>query len=156
VKLAVVLGNPGTPADEADVNIDASITDVRCSGFTPACLGGAGSDYEGNVLADVALRLTDKLNGPSSTMSATVQDTSLRVPLTCTATGSASGSTCSVATSADAVIPGMATEGDRSVWQLGQVSIRDAGPNGTGYAGCPPTCGDGDEAPFLRQGVFVP
>jgi hypothetical protein len=89
-------------------------------------------------------------------MSATVQDTSLRVPLTCVATESASGSTCSVPTSADAVIPGMVPEGARSVWQLGQVSIHDAGPNGTGYADCPPTCGDGDEATFLRQGVFVP
>jgi aldehyde:ferredoxin oxidoreductase len=37
-----------------------------------------------------------------------------------------------------------------------QVEIRDAGPNGTGYANCPPTCGDGDETTYLRQGVFVP
>jgi hypothetical protein len=155
VKLAVVVGNPGTPADEADVNIDASITDVRCSGFTPACLGGAGSDYEGSLLLDVDLRMTDKFNGPSQNMSATVQDTSLRVPLTCVA-ADPGGSTCSVDTSADAVIPGMVHEGVRSVWQPGQVSIRDAGPNGTGYANCPPTCGDGDEATFLRQGVFVP
>ena len=37
------------------------------------------------------------------------------------------------------------------------IEVRDAGPNGTGYgAGCPPTCGDGDEAPFLRQGFFLP
>ena len=35
--------------------------------------------------------------------------------------------------------------------------MKDAGPNGTGYgAGCPQTCGDGDEAVFLRQGVFTP
>lgn len=156
VKLAVVVGTPGTQADEADVNIDASVTDVRCAAFTPTCLGGAGSDYEGSLLLDVDLRMTDKLNGPSQNMSATVQDTSLRVPLTCVATGSASGATCSVATSADAVIPGMVPEGARSVWQPGQVAIQDAGPNGTGYASCPPTCGDGDEATFLRQGVFVP
>jgi len=35
--------------------------------------------------------------------------------------------------------------------------VLDPGPNGTGFgAGCPATCGDGDETPFLRAGVFVP
>ena len=53
-------------------------------------------------------------------------------------------------------MPGTVVEGRRSVWQLGQVEVKDAGPNGTGYASCPPTCGDGDESVFLRQGVFVP
>ena len=68
----------------------------------------------------MALRITDKLNGFTQNISATVQDTSLRVPFSCVATGSAVGSTCSVATSADAVIPGIVPEGKRSVWQLGQ------------------------------------
>ena len=36
-------------------------------------------------------------------------------------------------------------------------ALHVAGPNGTGYgAGCPRTCGDGDEQTFMRQGVFVP
>ena len=57
----------------------------------------------------------------------------------------------------DALIPGVVREGKRAVWELGQVTVRDAGANGTGYgAGCPPTCGDGDETTYLRQGVFVP
>ncbi len=155
VTLATVVGNPATPADEADVNVDVSITDVRCSGYSFDCRG-PGLDYEGSMLLDVGLRITDKLNGPAQNLSATVQDTVLRAPFTCVATASSSGSTCSLHTSADAVIPGMVPEGKRSVWGLGQVTILDSGLNGTGYANCPPTCGDGDETTFLRQGLFVP
>jgi hypothetical protein len=66
------------------------------------------------------------------------------------------GSTCAANTTVDAIVPGTIVEGRRSVWQLGQVEVKDAGPNGTGYASCPPTCGDGDETVFLRQGIFVP
>ena len=48
-------------------------------------------------------------------------------------------------------------EGDRSIWQMGPVELHDAGPNGSGYgAGCPSSCGDGDEQLFMRQGVFIP
>ena len=46
---------------------------------------------------------------------------------------------------ADAVIPGAVDETKRTMWEIGQVIVKDAGPNGTGFAGCPPTCGDGDE-----------
>ena len=69
---------------------------------------------------------------------------------------SATGSGCALATTADALVPGLVPEGKRTIWQLGQVEVYDAGPNGTGYASCPPTCGNGDEAQFMRQGVFVP
>ena len=48
------------------------------------------------------------------------------------------------------------TETKRSMWEIGQAVIKDAGPNGTGLAACPPTCGDGDETNFLREGIFVP
>jgi hypothetical protein len=35
------------------------------------------------------------------------------------------------------------------------VTLDDPGPNGSGYGpSCPPTCGDGDESPYLEQGVF--
>jgi hypothetical protein len=75
----------------------------------------------------------------------------------CVATASTTiGGTCSLNTTADAIVPGTVIEGMRSIWQLGQIEVKDAGPNGTGYASCPPLCGDGDEATFLREGVFVP
>jgi hypothetical protein len=35
--------------------------------------------------------------------------------------------------------------------------VLDPGANGTGFdSGCPPTCGDGDETVFMRQGIFIP
>ena len=56
----------------------------------------------------------------------------------------------------NALQPGAVLEQKRSVWALGQTTLRDAGANGTGYANCPPTCGDGDEKTFMRQGIFIP
>ena len=54
-------------------------------------------------------------------------------------------------------VPNSVIESKRTIWEIGQPRVMDAGPNGTGYgAGCPTACGDGDEATFLRQGVFVP
>jgi len=58
------------------------------------------------------------------------------------------GSTCSIATTLDAVMPGAAPEGARSVWQVGQVQVSDGGADGLAAT-----------APndvFLRQGVFIP
>jgi hypothetical protein len=80
------------------------------------------------------------------------------MPVSCVGTAASTiGSHCALNTTVDALIPGAIREGKRAVWQLGQVSVRDAGPNGTGYgSGCPATCGDGDERTFLRQGIFVP
>jgi hypothetical protein len=68
------------------------------------------------------------------------------------------GSTCTLETTLDTVIPGAVREEQRAVWGLVQVHVRDAGPNGTGLESpaCPPSCGDRDETLFLRQGVFVP
>ena len=88
----------------------------------------------------------------------TAQPFSLGIPIQCTGTGSTSiGSTCTISTRVDALMPGAVVESVRSNWELGQFVVKDAGPNGTGYgAGCPPTCGDGDEGTFLRQGVFIP
>jgi hypothetical protein len=66
------------------------------------------------------------------------------------------GSSCDLNSTADALIPGSVLESNRAIWEIGQVTIKDAGPNNTGYASCPPTCGDGDESTFLRQGIFIP
>jgi hypothetical protein len=45
-------------------------------------------------------------------------------------------------------VPGTVLEGKRSIWQFGQLVVKDAGPNGIP--------GDGDDTTFLRQGIFVP
>jgi hypothetical protein len=106
----------------------------------------------------VSMRITDRANGPGADENGTMVDTLLEMPVTCVGTGASTvGSTCALNTTLDALIPGLVREKDRAIWQLGQVTVRDAGPNGTGYgAGCPTSCGDGDEATFLRQGLFVP
>jgi hypothetical protein len=161
VRFFVRVGDPFTPEDESDVGIQLSATDVRCAAAVAACSGGFGSDYTGRVLAATTLRITDRdndMNSGGGSDPATVTDLPLQVPADCAPTaGTQSGATCTVTTTVDSVIPGAVKERDRSIWQMGRIELRDAGPNGTGYgSGCPTTCGDGDEAVFMRQGVFIP
>ena len=87
----------------------------------------------------------------------TVQTFPLAWSVQCTSTVETTrGSNCSTTTSLNAILPGAVVESKRTIWELGQVTVRDAGPNGTGYAACPSTCGDGDEGTFMRQGIFIP
>jgi hypothetical protein len=148
LKLTVLPGNPSTQTDEADVNIAANVTDVRRR--------SDGLDYSGKVLVTSTLRLTDRQNGPAE--GATVQDTPFNIPLNCAVTsGTMVGGLCNVSTTADTLIPNTMREGQNMIMDLLSVRAKDAGPNDTGYgAGCPPTCGDGDEKEFLTQGVFAP
>jgi hypothetical protein len=149
VRYAAVLGDTTTTADEADVKINANITDVRNH--------PSGSDYTGRVLLTAPLTITDNDNAPETPEPATAQERPFQVALQCTATANtAIGGTCSLTTTYDAVIPGAVSERMRTIWALDQIQIKDAGPNGTGYAACPPTCGDGDETVFMKQGIFVP
>ena len=46
------------------------------------------------------------------------------------------------------MLPGSVNEGQRAVWQLDQIEVTDGGPDGS--AATTPN------APFMRQGVFVP
>jgi hypothetical protein len=156
-RLDAKLGNPASPANEADVLVAINVTDVRCRTTNAACPGGQYSDYLGKLLATSKLRITDKFNGPSQTEDGTVTDTDLEIPITCAATPASIGAECGVTTTVNTLIPGAVLEEKRAIWQLAQISIKDAGPNGTGYgSGCPSACGDGDETTFLRQGLFVP
>ena len=97
VRLATITGNPGTPADEADVKITVSTTDVRDQTTLV--------DYTGELQARAVLRITDRLNGATGNDTATVSDTTYAFTVPCTATGGAAniGSTCSLTTTADAL-----------------------------------------------------
>jgi hypothetical protein len=149
VRFITVTGNTSTEADEADVKLIVSLTDIRNK--------PSGTDYVGRVLPTVPLQITDNLNSPENPEPGTTEWLDFRFPVDCTSTADASiGATCAVDTTADAILPGTVIETKRTIWQLGQVTVKDAGPNGTGYQSCPPTCGDGDESTFLREGVFVP
>ena len=140
VRLATVPGVASTPEDEADVKVEVSISDVR----ETAGLG----DYTGEVNQVTTLRITDRANG-SGNESGTVQDAPLAVTVPCTATAETTrGSTCSISTSMDALVPGAVPEGKRSIWALGQVQVFDGGPDGVAAT-------EGNSL-FAVQGVFVP
>ena len=149
MRYGVELGDPSTSADEADVKITVSITDVRNH--------PSGSDYTGRVLLTAPLTITDNNNAAETPEPATAEARPFEVPVQCAATADTTrGGACALTTTYDSVIPGAVSERQRAIWALGQIQVKDAGPNGTGYASCPPTCGDGDETVFMRQGVFVP
>jgi hypothetical protein len=149
VRFDSVTGNVSTEADEANVRLKVTMNDVRNK---PAL-----TDYTGRVLAKLQLQITDNFNAEENPEPATTQMLDFKFPVDCVSTTDTSvGSTCNLTSTADSIYPGAVLEGKRTIWQLGQVTVLDAGPNGTGYASCPPTCGDGDEATFARQGIWVP
>jgi glucose/arabinose dehydrogenase/PKD repeat protein len=142
VTLTVIVGIPSTPDDEADLRIATSITDVRKKSDL--------SDYTGEVQTVLNLRLTDRIATPNGDEPQTLQDVPFRVTVPCAPTDSTTvGSTCSLITSADTVMPGAAPEAKRSIWALDRVEVFDGGPDGDADT-------TGDNALFATQGVFVP
>jgi hypothetical protein len=143
VRYGVQVGDPATPADEANVRIITSLTDVRKASDL--------SDYTGELRLDQGLRITDKDNTPypGGPGPGTVTDTSFPVTIPCAATADTSvGSTCAIDTTAEAIVPNAVKEGRRAVWEIGQVKVYDGGTSGT--------AGASDAALFMNQGVFVP
>jgi hypothetical protein len=135
-------GDPATAADEADLRISASATDV---------LNAAAdrSDYVGRLTLVTRLRITDRLSGGSGDVPGTLRDYDLSAPLDCVPTTPASvGSSCSVSTTGDTLVPGFAQEGARAVMSAFDVRMDDSGPDGMP--------GTGDESTFLSQGILAP
>jgi hypothetical protein len=156
MRLKVAPGVPGPP-DDSNVQLTATVRDVLCRGANAACPGGALSDYAGRVLVSIDLRVTDRYNGSPLVETATVQDLDVEFPVQCAATATNDGGACQLTTTVNAFYPGAVLDSKRSVWEVRGIRVLDAGPNGTGFgAGCPSTCGDGDETVFMRPGVFVP
>jgi hypothetical protein len=143
VDLKVVGESPINPdnGDQADVQINARITDVRkASDF---------SDYTGELRLILPLRVTDRYNGASLTEPATTADSPFGVNLNCSATTGPEGGDCNVATTADAVTAGFVKEGKRSVWGLNQVQVFDGGADGDADTAA-------DNQLFEVQGAFAP
>jgi hypothetical protein len=159
-RLDVQVGNPATPANEADVRISANVTDVRCaSASVPGCTT-AGGDYGGKTLFSSVLRITDRRTGPGG-VSGTIGDFRFDVPVDCVPTPAdpLSGSACNVDTTANSLLPGFALEGQRAVISTYTFRLLDQGPDGTitpPSGSCPPSCRSGDESSYLTQGVFAP
>jgi hypothetical protein len=144
------LGDPSTPADEADLGISVSASDVRRPD---------NSDYTDKAMLVAKLRLTDRASGPAANVPATVQDVELSAVMNCVPTLSpVGGAVCAVGTSADALLPGLMQEGRRTIISVSSVEMKDVGPDLDPGAGpiCQPACGSGDEGTFLHQGVFAP
>ncbi len=149
LKIVSILGNTATEADEADISFNVAISDVRNNPLL--------TDYTGRVLLEMDLQITDNQNAAEQPEPGTTQVLPFQFAVQCVATADTTkGSTCNTLTTADAILPGAVTESKRTMWQLGQIIVKDAGPNGTGLASCPPTCGDGDETEFMRTGIFIP
>jgi hypothetical protein len=141
IRLAALPGDPSTQADEADVMLRVSATDVLTS---PAL-----ADYAGELQASVSMRVTDRLNGSTRAESGTVQDTPFRFAVPCATTpADPAGGTCSTVTSADAVVPGAVVEAKRAIWALGPAQLFDGGPDGVASTS-PNTL-------FATEGIFVP
>jgi TolB protein len=151
--LAAITGNPGTAADEADIRLSTEITDVRCrAAGAPGC-DAALADYTGGLREMFGANITDGNNGGLGTETATGTFPSYQPPLMivvpCVATAdTAIGATCSVDTTADAILPGVIREGMRATWALGRIEIWDAGEDGNPISD--------DNTLFAVQGVFVP
>ena len=141
VRLKAIAGNTATEADEGDVSLVLSLADVRNK---PAL-----TDYVGNVYAQTALTITDQSNADEVPATGTTQPIPFRFTAPCVSTVSTTtGSTCNVSTTADSLVPGTVIENRRAIWQLGQIEVKDLGPN--------TILGDFDDTTFVRQGVFVP
>ena len=151
VKYTTLVGNPTTPENEADVRVEASLTDVRCkSAQVSPCSQVALADYTGELQAAAELRITDKDND-FTRVPATIANDFLRVPvpIPCTATADPTvGATCGVDTTLDAVLPGVVKEGMRAIWESREVKVLDGGEDGLAETD--------DNTVFAKQGIFVP
>ena len=128
--------------DQADVELTASLTDVR----NKADL----TDYTGELRAVFGIRITDRNNGPAADIPATVTDSTFAFNMACSATGGSEGGTCNATTTVDAVTgANLAREGKRAIWELSQIQVFDGGADGDADTA-------GDNTLFAVQGVFVP
>ena len=106
------------------------------------------ADFPGGTQGK-GIRITDQDNGTFGTSPATVVDSGFPIPLDCvTTTDPSAGSNCGVNTTANALVPGVIKNGKGAVWQIGQIEIKDSGPDGVRASA--------DDQVFEVQGVFLP
>lgn len=141
VTYKVAVGDPSTPASESDVRLTVSLTDVRRKSDL--------SDYTGELQVQGAVRITDKANGPLQNEAATGFATDFPAAVPCVATDRTTvGSTCSLISSFNAIVPGTVVERKRATWQLGEVQVFDGGAS--------EVAGGQGASLFATQGIFVP
>jgi hypothetical protein len=142
-----------------DVFIDTSTSDVRCLPATAASVcpfpnTADGPDYTGELQLEIGQRITDHFNSPSVTATTSDFIFPVKVPCTDTMGTTTIGSTCSISTSMNAVVPGSAPTGKRSTYEIpqrtnpGGIQVYDGGVNGI--------AGSTGATLFLEPGVFLP
>ena len=150
MRYEVHAGAPGLPED-SDIPLKFSFTDVRCRVSIVTCTGGALSDYTGEIEVTTDIRVTDRNNASipgGGSEAATVIDSTLAFVAPCTATAGATGATCPLNTSANAISPGLVRDTKRMLIAMSQVQVNDGGADGL-VATTP-------NAVFAVQGIFVP
>jgi len=130
-------GNPALSKSIGSMRMDVTPDDVNLRmSLTNVMNAGDLSDYTGQLHASVNSRLTDKEGSVASTRA----DFPFKFDVTCTATADTTlGGDCRILTSFNSVLPGAATSGLRTNWELGRFEVHD----GTG-------------ALLATEGVFVP
>jgi hypothetical protein len=143
-RMDVIAGDPYTSADEADVFVHITITDVRQRADL--------TDYTGELEGRIVARITDQASAApgGGDGAATVVDAPLSVAVPCAETPDpTTGGSCAVTTTVEAQTPGAVREGVRSVWQLGDAQLYDGGPDGLASTAA-------GNVLFARQGLFIP
>jgi hypothetical protein len=137
-----------------DVLITSSITDVRCKPATAAAVCNSanaadGPDYSGQIQGNATIRISDHYNGPNLNEAATVVDIPFPVNGACANNVATNvGGTCTVNTTANAVVAGSVKDTQRGVIEIGQLQISDGGADGQ--------VASPDNTLFEVQGIFIP
>jgi hypothetical protein len=142
-KMGVKTGNAATPANEADVKIDFSLTDVRLQ-------QGLG-DYTGQLELVLDSRVTDLGNGPNGDQAGTGENFDWTATVPCSATSSTSiGGTCALKTTVNSLVPNTIEEGRRTIWeQADHIHVFDGGEDQLAAT-------EDDNLLFAVQGYFIP
>ena len=103
----------------------------------------------GELQGNATIRISDHYNGPNLNEAATVTDIPFPVNGTCAnTTATNTGGTCSVNTTANAVVPGSVKDTQRGIVEIGQLQISDGGADGLNSSP--------DNTLYSVQGIFIP
>ena len=130
-------GSPALSKSIGSMRMDVMPTDVNLRMSLTNVMNASNlSDYTGQLHASMSSRLTDK----EGTVASTRMDFPFGFDVPCTSTADTTlGGDCRIVTSFNSVLPGSATSGLRTNWEMGRFEVYD----GTG-------------ALLATQGVFVP
>ena len=141
---AVAATPPCLPTGQSASDCLAGADLTQVAELPGAATGAVGTQFEGR-----GVRITDRQNGDLEDEFATMRDIGFPIPLDCAPSAALDrGSTCGVNTTMNALVPGVVGSGNSAVWQIGQVEIKDSGPDGVR--------GNSDDELFEVQGVFLP